>query len=173
MGDATEIIEDGIFVKIFWKTNVDKNEKRLTKEKIIQIHVGKLCVVYQEGNNNDYIATSIVTVIPAEIYHNEIFDKIATHYENKNYTVVKKEQNISISSVIVNQQCQPSLKPSIQIYATKRKILIQGAVFHLENFAATDISILESIGEKHSNGETILTAANKFLGKTQTERKWA
>ena len=32
MVDTTEIIEDGIFVKIFWKTNVDKNESHSHSE---------------------------------------------------------------------------------------------------------------------------------------------
>ena len=153
MGENVTITKDGTLVKLYWTSNVEKNEKRVIREKIIQEYTGKLCVAYQRTKDG-YTATNIVTKLPNEVNFDVILNKILETYNNDDYTIDRKENSINISLIINDGKVEdsPKLKLSIYIYISKKKILVQSNAEDLEKFANTYLNIINSLNEVNEEG---------------------
>eukprot|EP00112_Aurelia_sp_Birch-Aquarium-sp1_P002994 Seg13340.1 transcript_id=Seg13340.1/GoldUCD/mRNA.D3Y31 product="hypothetical protein" protein_id=Seg13340.1/GoldUCD/D3Y31 len=148
MGDKTRIIKNSILVKIYWKDDIEKNEKKTTKERIVLENEGKLCIVFQR-NLREYIPNSIVTIIPQQNFKT-IITALIKHYETEGYKTEHKENNITIIS---NEHNDDNLKISLKIFKQKMKILIQSNPSYLLKFIESYVKILKSITEKHDKGQ--------------------
>ena len=108
MGAKTRIVKNGLLVKIYWKDDIEKNEKKTAKERIVQENEGKLCIVFQR-NLSEYVPNSIVTVIPQQHFRT-ITTASIKFYETEGYKTEQKENNINIISNESNDDLKISLK---------------------------------------------------------------
>ena len=168
MGEDTIIINKDLLIKIYWKDHIQsRNEKRSVKARLLEEHVGKLCVVFQEKPNHEYIPTSIVTVLPNDVDLQKVINELVNHYKTENCTIENKEKIINIASIQHNDGL-PSLRLAIQIYASKNKILIQSTPNDLENFVKSYVNILMQITGTNEDG-TSYNMAEKVFGLTMNQ----
>ncbi len=165
MEKIVQLIEDGILLKILWKQESERSDKRAVKEEILKSHVGKFCIEYHRYEA-EITATTLTTILPNLLDIDVLNAAFTSFYENKKYKIETRENNtsISLSSLSTdNANDRASLTISIQIFIEKRKIVVQGGPKQLLDFVKSYHNILDSIDQTHQNEDKYSNLADKIF----------
>lgn len=167
MEKIVQLIDDGILLKILWKQEPERSDKRTVKEELLKSHVGKLCIEYR-CTKDEVTATTLTTILPEYFNIDDIKAAFISYYNNKKYKIETRENNINfLLSSSKSENGSASLTISIQLFLEKRKIVVQGDPKQLLDFIKSYYDILASInptndeqGDNSNLAEKIFSACN-------------
>ena len=137
--DIIDIEENGILVKIYWKsdfTKAEKTEKKKCKAFISQQFKGKLIVDFRLSKNL-FEPVDVVSVLPEEIEFDKFIQEICNFFQSvRGYSIkiLNTEDIIVITSNNFNEDGNPDFKLTLSIYKNKNKFMAQANAPNLNDF---------------------------------------
>ena len=163
MEKVVHFIEDGILLKLLWKRESERSDKRAIKEELLKSHVGKLCVEYH-STKDEVTATTLTTILPEFVNIDVLKTAFISFYDNRKYKIETRESNINfLLSSSNTENGSTCLSISIQIFLEKRKIVVQGDPKQLLDFIISYYDILASIEQKDDDEGHNFNLAEKIF----------
>ena len=140
LGEREEIVkidDENKLVKIYWKQDLDpeeKQQKKKIKDHILNNYKGKLITDFRLTQDG-YESLHLISIIPDKNFNN-FLKELLDHFEKiRNYVVDEKEGIFLITSKEVREDGTPVCKITISAYPSKCKLIAQAFSSNLRKFA--------------------------------------
>ena len=90
-----------MLLKLLWKQESERSDKRAIKEELLKSHVGKLCIKYH-STKDEVTATTLTIILPEFVNIDVLKTAFISFYDNRKYKIETRESNINFLLSTVN-----------------------------------------------------------------------